>query len=118
VYGSTDQVHAATTGWASDYPAASDFFVGAPRCGSQYNPYSAAFCDPQLEAAIERAERAQSEDPQLAGGLWASADRMIVDLSPWVSLVNPTGLDFVSARVGNYQYSPQWRILLDQLWVR
>jgi peptide/nickel transport system substrate-binding protein len=118
VYGSTDQVHAATSAWASDYPAASDFFVGAPRCGSQYNPYSAAFCDPQLEAAIERAERAQSEDPQLAGGLWASADRMIVDLSPWVSLVNPTGLDFVSARVGNYQYSPQWGILLDQLWVR
>jgi YVTN family beta-propeller protein len=118
VYGSPDQVQAATIGWVSDYPAASDFFLGAPLCGSPFNPFSAAFCDPELEAAIRRAKRAQSVDSQLAGGLWATADRMIVDLSPWVSLDNPVGLDFVSARVGNYQYSAQWGILLDQLWVR
>ena len=24
----------------------------------------------------------------------------------------------VSRRVGNYQYNPQWGVLLDQLWVR
>jgi len=118
IYGSPDRAQAATAGWASDYPAASDFFIGAPRCGSPFNPHSAAFCDPELDAAIRRAERAQSTDPQRAGGLWATADHMIVDLSPWVSLINPIGLDFVSARVGNYQYSPQWGILLDQLWVR
>ncbi len=102
----------------SDYPSASDFFLGAPRCGSRYNPFSAAFCDRELDAAIERAERAQSTDPQLAGELWTAADQMLVDLSPWVFLVNPVGLDFVSARVGNYQYSAQWGILLDQLWVQ
>jgi ABC-type transport system substrate-binding protein len=118
MYESPDRVNAGTIGWISDYPLASDFFIGSPRCGSPFNPFSAAFCDPELEAAIGRAELAQSVDPQLAGGLWATADRMIVDLSPWVSLSNPVSLDFVSARVGNYQHSAQWGILLDQLWVR
>jgi hypothetical protein len=26
--------------------------------------------------------------------------------------------DFVSARIGNYQSHPQWKILFDQLWVQ
>jgi YVTN family beta-propeller protein len=118
VYQSPDRVQASLSGWVSDYPTASDFFLGAPRCGSPYNPYAATFCDPKLEAAIGRAERAQSSDPQHAGGLWANADRIMVDLSPWVFLINVIGLDFVSTRVSNYQHSPQWGILLDQLWVR
>jgi YVTN family beta-propeller protein len=118
VYLSPDRVQASMSGWISDYPTASDFFLGAPRCGSAFNPYAATFCDPELEAAIGRAERAETTDPQRAGRLWANADRMIVDQSPWVFLINPMGLDFVSARAGNYQYSPQWGILLDQLWVR
>lgn len=36
----------------------------------------------------------------------------------YVWLVNPVAVDFVSARVGNYQYSPTWDVLLSQLWVR
>jgi peptide/nickel transport system substrate-binding protein len=35
-----------------------------------------------------------------------------------IPLVNPKRVDFLSRRVGNYQYNPQWGILLDQLWVR
>jgi hypothetical protein len=35
-----------------------------------------------------------------------------------VPLVNPKQLVFLSSRVGNYEYSPQWGLLLDQLWVR
>jgi len=35
-----------------------------------------------------------------------------------VPLLNRKQVDFVSRRVGNYQYSPQWGMLLDQLWVR
>jgi peptide/nickel transport system substrate-binding protein len=31
---------------------------------------------------------------------------------------NGRQIDFVSRRVGNYQYNPQWGALLDQLWVR
>jgi hypothetical protein len=28
------------------------------------------------------------------------------------------GSDFVSARLGNYQFHPNWGILLDQVWVQ
>jgi peptide/nickel transport system substrate-binding protein len=50
--------------------------------------------------------------------LWAEVDRAIVEEAPYVWLVNPILIEFVSDRVGNYQYSPQWGTLLDQLWVR
>ena len=43
---------------------------------------------------------------------------MIVDQAPYLWLLNPIAVEFVSERVGNYQYSPQWGVLLNQLWVR
>jgi len=38
--------------------------------------------------------------------------------APIVPLFTLKTIDFVSKRVGNYQYSLQWNALLDQLWVR
>jgi hypothetical protein len=38
--------------------------------------------------------------------------------APWIALDNLRVSDFVSRRVGNYQYNPQWTALLDQLWVK
>ena len=35
-----------------------------------------------------------------------------------MNLVTPSITDFISQRVGNYQYNPQLGVLLDQLWVR
>jgi peptide/nickel transport system substrate-binding protein len=115
---SRDRAQVSQLSWRADYPTASNFFFGLARCGSTSNPFAGAYCDPELEAAIERAERAQLADPQLAGELWAIADGRIVDQSPFVPISNPIATDFVSARVGNYQYHPQLGVLLDQLWVR
>jgi len=28
------------------------------------------------------------------------------------------GITFVSKRVGNFEYHPEWGVLLDQLWVK
>jgi ABC-type transport system substrate-binding protein len=50
--------------------------------------------------------------------MWAQADRTVTDQAPLVPLVTPSQFDFVSHRVGNYQYNPQFGVLLDQLWVR
>jgi ABC-type transport system substrate-binding protein len=66
---------------------------------------------------IDRASLMQLEDPVAAGKLWSEIDRAIVDQAPYVWLVNPTAVEFVSERVGNYQQSPQWGMLLNQLWV-
>lgn len=111
--------------WGQDYPGPSNFFDGAaPRCPlpgigfDNAGPFGGTYCDRRLEAAIERAKRAQLVDPQRAGDLWARADRRVVDLSPYVMLSNGSVLVFLSERVGNYQYNPQWGVLLDQLWVR
>lgn len=53
--------------------------------------------------------------PRLA----ARIDRELVDQAPWVPLFNPKLPDFVSKRVGNYQYNLyDLGVLVDQLWVR
>ena len=67
---------------------------------------------------IDARPRCRLEDPAAAGALWAEIDRAIVDQAPYLWLVNPIAVDFVSERVGNYQCSPQWGVLLNQLWVR
>jgi peptide/nickel transport system substrate-binding protein len=61
----------------------------------------------------------QLGDPTAAGPLWAAIDRAIVDKAPYLWMVNPITVEFVSERVDNYQWSPQWGSeLLNQLWVQ
>jgi ABC-type transport system substrate-binding protein len=60
----------------------------------------------------------QLDDPAAAGALWAEVERAIVDQAPYVWLENRIAVEFVSERVGNYQWSPMWGSLLNQLWVR
>ena len=107
----------AVDAWAEDYPAASNFITNRFTCDSSYIP-STGFCDPRIDAMIERATQLQLDDPAAAVDLWAKVDRAIVDQAPYVWLVNPIAVEFVSERVGNYQYSQQWDTLLDRLWVR
>ena len=38
--------------------------------------------------------------------------------APWVILANLNNVDFLSARVTNYQYNPFLGVLLDQLQIR
>jgi peptide/nickel transport system substrate-binding protein len=103
--------------WFSDYPAASNFISNRFTCNTSYPP-SAGFCDPRIDAMTDRATQTQIDDPAAAGALCAEVDRAIVDQAPYVWLVNPIAVEFVSERVGNYQYNQQWGSLLDQLWVR
>jgi len=109
--------------WISDYPAASGFFTAILTCASflAKNPANAnqsEFCDPHIDRQIERAATEQATNPDAARGHWEDVDRKTVDEAPLVPLVNPNAVDVVSKRVGNYQYSPQFGLLFDQLWVR
>jgi len=76
------------------------------------------FCNPRIDREIRRALRIQGLDADAAAPLWAKIERELVDQAPWVPLYTPQFVDFVSKRVGNYQYNPASAILLDQLWVR
>ena len=60
----------------------------------------------------------QLTDPLAAHDLWSSAEHQIVDRAPIVPLVNRLYAVFVSERLGNYQFNPQWGPLIDQMWVR
>jgi peptide/nickel transport system substrate-binding protein len=115
------RIQAGVLSWQADFPAASNFIAFFFRCpiqasGANTNP--SQFCDPAIDRQIERALGLEGTDPATAASLWSRLDREIVDRAPMVPLLSPKQVDFLSSRVGNYQYNPQWGVLLDQLWVR
>jgi peptide/nickel transport system substrate-binding protein len=116
------RIQVAGIGWVADYPSPDNFFTSLLTCSSfrlgTGNNNVAEFCDPRIDAEIARARSLQTSDPQAAAELWRKVDRDVVDQAPWIVHDNPQTADFVSRRVGNYQYSPQWGALLDQLWVK
>ena len=105
----------------ADFPAPSSFFGPMLSCRSSHEPASgnsAQFCDPHVDKLASEAQIAQSTDPTVARSLWAQADRTVTDQAPYVPVYNETTANFVSSRVGNYQGSPGYGPLLDQMWVR
>ena len=125
VQDSRNKAQLSYTYWAPDYTAAANFLVNSVGCAG-YHPASTAspnlseFCDPTITASAERAERTQLTDPKGADAQWAQIDKQTTDLAPEVVLFTGKKLDFVSTRLGNYQYSPAvtTNFLIDQAWVR
>lgn len=112
------------TGWERDYSSAADFFRPTVSCGalkiSNYwggNNFS-RFCDPAVDRLMQRALNLQTIDPERADAAWARVDRAVVAAAPIVPYADEATETLVARRVGNYQYSPQWGPLIEQLWVR
>jgi peptide/nickel transport system substrate-binding protein len=122
VSNSRDKVQVGVTGWLADFPAASDFFLPDLTCHSFYadpsNNNLAGFCDPQVDQLASKAQAAQLTDPAYARRLWAQVDRIVTNQAPWAPVYDSSSTVFVSARVGNYQDSPFYGPLVDQIWVR
>jgi peptide/nickel transport system substrate-binding protein len=108
-------------GWAADFPAASDFILPTLTCRSfTLTPPIARRRKwrPSGRQAGQQG-RQRSLPTRLARRLWAQVDRIVTDQAPWVPVDNSsTSAGFVSARVGNYQDSPFYGPLVDQMWVR
>jgi YVTN family beta-propeller protein len=75
------------------------------------------FCDPRIDRQMNRAKSLQASSPRAAAAVWATIDRELVDQAAWVPLVNERVVDFVSARVRNYQFHPYWGFIADQAWL-
>jgi ABC-type transport system substrate-binding protein/DNA-binding SARP family transcriptional activator len=108
-------------GWGADFPSPSTFFGPLLSCQSADEPITnnwARFCDPHVDALTSQAQAAQLTDPAAARRLWAQADRIVTDQAPYVPIDNLGTAGFVSSRAGNYQESPVYGPLLDQMWVR
>jgi YVTN family beta-propeller protein len=113
------KVQAGLNGWGADFPTASEFFLPVLSCRSYYQDSNEAeFCDPHADQLASQAQAAQLTDPATARSLWAQVDRTVTDQAPWVPILNFGDTTFVSARTGNYQQSPIYGPLLDQMWVR
>jgi YVTN family beta-propeller protein len=76
------------------------------------------FCAPSLDRSIRQAEALEVTDIRAADTLWTRIDREYVNQAVWVPLVNPHTIDFVSARVRNYQANPSLGLIADQVWLR
>ena len=105
------------------YPAPSQFLGPESNSCHSFEPDSRGnsnlteFCDPRFDTTVRDALTAQTARSPAAAALWANADRQFTDQAPVVPLVTPSITDFVSRRVGDYQYNPQLGALIDQLWV-
>jgi peptide/nickel transport system substrate-binding protein len=105
-------------GWLQDFTAASDFVLPLFSCGALNGSGAnvSGFCNAHIDRLAAKAGAAPSA--AAAGKAWAAVDRAIVDQSPAVPLYTLRSVDFVSKRVGDYVYNPEYGVLLDQLWVR
>jgi peptide/nickel transport system substrate-binding protein len=111
-------------GWFSDFPSVSGFLQPQFSCAG-FVPAAPSrttniseFCDPAIDRQLARAAAVQAQDAPAATALWQTAERAILAEAPIVPTANRLNVDFVSKRVGNYQFHPEWGPLLDQLWVK
>lgn len=102
-------------GWIPDYLAPSNFLSLFTCDGDPIRIINR--CDESFDAAYLHALELQTTDRAAALAEWAALDHRAVDLAILAPLVNP-GADFVSERVGNYQFSPAYEALFDQMWVQ
>jgi peptide/nickel transport system substrate-binding protein len=53
-----------------------------------------------------------------ADAQWAKIDQAVMAKAAIAPLFTPKLIDFTSSRVGNYQFSKQFYMLVSQLWVK
>jgi YVTN family beta-propeller protein len=115
LFGRPRRSQIAFSGWYTDYLSESGFLV-VMACRAPYN--ESGFCDPDIDRRMQQAARRQITDPSSARLLWSEIEHDLVDLAPWVPLVDRYWVNLVSERLGNYQVNPQYGPLIDQMWVR
>jgi YVTN family beta-propeller protein len=121
---SRTQTQAGYSGWISSYPSAADFLPPLYSCAAFVpaspgaNTNLAGFCDPAVDVKMRAATQAQAQDPAAATTRWQEVERAILAQAPFVPAYNRSDVNVVSKRVGNFQYNPQWGVLVSQLWVQ
>ncbi len=102
-------------GWISDYPSDTGFLPPVFACDAGN---VSEFCSPAVDRLFAKAEAVQAENPAAAPALWQQAERAVLLQAPIVPTDNPKNVAFVAKGVHNFQYHPEWTVLLDQLWLK
>jgi peptide/nickel transport system substrate-binding protein len=123
IQNTSNHVQLSLTQWYQDYPAASDFLQVLLSCAS-FHPGSdssiniAGYCNKNLDAQMSSADTQGLTDPKAANAEWGSIDKAYMAESPLVPLFTPKLVDFTSSRVKNYEFSAQYYMLVDQVWLK
>ncbi len=123
IQNTNNNVQISITQWYQDYPAASDFLNILFGCasfapGSDSSINIAGFCDKDIQAKMDTALLLGVTDPVAANKLWTEVDKAVTDAAPMAALFTPKRIDFVSKRVGNFQFNSQFYWMVSQSWVQ
>ena len=111
VYRPGERPQIGLNGWIADSPDPASFLRALIGCQGDFN--LSGFCDPQVDAAIARAEAAGAE----GSSVWQRIERRIAQRAPVVPLTARRYVVVTSSRAGNVQFHPFSGVLLDQIWV-
>lgn len=123
IQNTNNKVQISITQWYQDYPAASDFLNILFGCAS-FTPGSdssiniAGFCDKEIQAKMDAALALGVTDQEGANKIWAEVDKAVTDSAAAAALFTPKHVDFVSKRVGNFQFNSQFYWMVSQSWVQ
>ncbi len=123
IQNTNNKVQLSVTQWYQDYPAASDFLNILFGCAS-FTPGSdssiniAGYCNKEVDAKMQAALALGVTDQEGANKLWAEVDKAVTDDSAAAALFTPKHLDFVSKRLGNFQFNSQYYWMVTQSWVQ
>jgi peptide/nickel transport system substrate-binding protein len=106
-------------GWIADYPEPAGFLRALIGCSADtgVDPGGVGFsrfCDPGIDAAMERARAAGPA----AGTAWRRIEERIARRAPVAPLFNGRFTVVTSARTGNVRFNALSGPLLDEVWVR
>ena len=123
IQNTNNKVQMSITQWYQDYPAASDFLYVLFGCesfheGSDSSVNISGFCDKELNDKMKKALELGVEDQAAANKMWAEIDKAVTDKAPAAGLFTPKHLDFVSKRLGNFQFNSQYYWMVTQSWVK
>jgi peptide/nickel transport system substrate-binding protein len=111
--------------WYPDYTSASNFMTTVVGCdgfhpNSTSSPNLSEFCDKGIQAQTEQALTTAQTDQDKANQMWAQVDKATTDQAPLVALFVANRLDFVSKRLGNFEFNPSvtGNFMIDQAWVK
>lgn len=123
IQNTNNHVQISLTQWYQDYPTAADFLQVLLSCsefhaGSDSSINIAGYCNKSIDSQMTTASAEQTSNPAAANALWTTIDKEMMTQSPLAPLITPRLADFLSKRVGNYQFSLQYYMNVDQLWVQ
>lgn len=122
IQNTNNKVQISISQWFQDYPSPSNFLQVLFSCAS-FTPGSDAsvnisgFCDESIDQMMAEAQAASIEDPERAAEIWTAVDKAVTDAAPAAVLFTPKRVDFISKRVKNFTFSPQFYWIVSQSWV-